>query len=276
MFLNFLITFTKPKIVDLMNLRMLNINIKSTRIVTLYFLLFFTGYLFSCGAGEKKFNEENSDPKAVEIADQVIEAMGGKDGWDDTRHIAWEYFDARQHYWDKKTGDVRIESLKDDLKILMNINSMEGQVYKNGKVLENEDSIAHYLEQGKNFWINDSYWLLMPFKLKDPGVTLKYIGEETIDGIKADVIQLTFEEVGSTPENKYLVYVDQQDNLVKQWAYFKDANQEEPNFVAPWRNYQRYGEILIADNRGDGSMKNISVYNSLPEEVYNSFQPVKL
>ena len=27
-------------------------------------------------------------------------------------------------------------------------------------------------------WVNDTYWLLMPYKMKDPGVTLAYDGEE--------------------------------------------------------------------------------------------------
>lgn len=260
-----------------MKLELFNINIKITPIVTSVFLLFFLSYLLSCGSKESDgFNAENSDPKAIEIADKVMVAMGGKENWEDTRHISWEFFDARKHFWDKKTGDVRIESLKDDLVILMNINTMEGKVYKDGEVVSNPDTVASYLEKGKNFWINDAYWLVMPFKLKDPGVTLKYVGEDTVKGEKADVIQLTFEEVGSTPENKYLVYVDQEKNLVTQWAYFKQTEQEEPNFVLPWEDYNKYGNILLSGKRGDASLSNISIYNSLPKEVYDSFEPVKI
>ncbi|MDQ3394640.1 MAG: hypothetical protein M3512_11095 [Bacteroidota bacterium] len=257
---------------------MLNINIKSTRIVTTLFLLFFAGLLSGCEteSSKTKFNPENSDQKAIEIADQVMDAMGGNENWENTRHISWDFFDSRKHFWDKKTGDIRIESLKDDFKILMNINTMEGKVYKYGALLENNDSIEHYLEQGKNNWINDSYWLLMPFKLKDPGVTLKYKGEGNVKENKVDIIQLTFEEVGTTPENKYLVYVDQEKKLVTQWEFFRKADQATPDFVLPWEDYQQYGNILISGSRGESSLTNISVHNSLPKEVYNSFDPVAL
>lgn len=258
-----------------MKTEIFNINIKITPIVTSLLIVFFSLYLVSCDSkGENTFNAENSDPEAIEIADQVMEAMGGEKNWEDTRHISWTFFDSRKHFWDKNTGDIRIESLKDDVKILMNINSLEGEVYKDGAIMDDPDSISTYLEKGKNWWINDSYWLVMPYKLKDPGVRLKYIGEETVNGNEADVIQLTFEEVGATPENKYLVYVDKENKLVTQWAFFRKADQDTPDFVMPWEDYNKHGGILLSGKRGDATLSNISVHSSLPKEVYNSFEPV--
>lgn len=223
-----------------------------------------------------EFNAENSDSKAIEIADEVMESMGGKRNWDQTRHISWHFFDSRKHFWDKHTGDVRIEALNNDLKILMNINTMEGRVFKDGSEVTQADSLNKYLEQGKKYWINDSYWLLMPYKLKDPGVTLKYLGEETLeDGSETDVLKLTFEDVGVTPENKYLVYVDQDKKLVTQWAFFRQASQDSPDFKTSWDNYNRYGNILISSQRGERSMSNIATYESLPERIYTSLEPIE-
>lgn len=233
-------------------------------------------FLSSCNFfNQKKFNEENSDAKAIEIADQVMETMGGEKNWDATKHIRWNFFDVRSHFWNKRTGDVRIESLKDDLVILMNIDKMKGKVFKNGSEVIHPDSVKRYIEDGKKWWINDSYWLVMPFKLKDPGVTLKYIGEDEKDP-QTEILQLTFEEVGVTPENKYWVYVDKNEKLITKWAYFKKASQAEPDFVMPWENYQKHGEILLSGNRGEGSLTNIAVYETLPNEVYRSFDPVNI
>ena len=39
--------------------------------------------------------------------------------------------------------------------------------------------LARQVPAGGNDWINDLYWLVMPFKLKDSGVTLKCLGEDT-------------------------------------------------------------------------------------------------
>ena len=72
------------------------------------------------------FNLQDSDPAAVELADSVMMAMGGREGWDNTRFISWNFFGRRDLVWDKQTGDVRIESQQDSTIYLVNINTMVG------------------------------------------------------------------------------------------------------------------------------------------------------
>jgi hypothetical protein len=222
------------------------------------------------------FNLEASDSKAIEIADSVMKAMGGRNAWDNTRYLRWNFFGSRRHYWDKWTGQVRIESLKEPLVVLMNINTGDGTVQKNGEAFYQEDSLKKYLELGKRWWVNDSYWLVMPFKLKDSGVTLSYVGvDTTMEGVEADKLQLTFDQVGFTPQNKYHVWVDREKNLVTQWAFFREANLEEPNFITPWNDYQRFNEILLSGDRGQREITEISVFNDLPESVFSEFEAVE-
>ena len=252
------------------------------RFYSIWFLLI-AGLCFSCtgSSGENPpaegFNQAASDPKAIELADEVMRAMGGRDSWDKTKYIAWNFFGIRDLIWDKSSGDVRIEIPNDRLEIIVNINSLEGKVRKEGELLENADSLEKYLEMGKNIWINDSYWLVMPFKLKDSGVTLKYLGEDvTESGDSADVVVLTFQNVGHTPQNKYHVFIDKTTKLVSQWAYFAEASQDEPNFVIPWLDYNRHGEILLSGNRGERKLTDISVLESVPGHTFKTFDPVNL
>ena len=51
----------------------------------------------------------SSNPRAVQIARAVLERLGGQEAWDTTRFVRWKFFGGRQHYWDRHTGDVRIE-----------------------------------------------------------------------------------------------------------------------------------------------------------------------
>lgn len=218
------------------------------------------------------FLTDQSDAQAISIADQVMEAMGGRQAWDQTRHIQWNFFGRRMHYWDKETGDIRIESPAQNLTILMNIHNMEGKVSRADQEITEQDSVAIYLERGKSWWINDSYWLVMPFKLKDTGVALKHLGKDTtMDGQSAEVLSLTFQEVGVTPNNKYHVYVDSATQLISQWAYFATADLDSANIITPWSNYQPFGEIMLSDGRGRGSLTDISVHENLPEELYTDF-----
>ena len=41
------------------------------------------------------FDIEHSDPAAVELADSVMAAMGGRDNWDNTRFISWNFSSIR-------------------------------------------------------------------------------------------------------------------------------------------------------------------------------------
>ena len=224
------------------------------------------------------FNEQDSDEKAIAIADSVMNAMGGRKAYDNLRFIAWNFFGARDLVWDKHTGRVRIDVPAQKTTYLVNVNTLEGKVLKDSTEVTHPDSLKIYLERAKSIWINDSYWLVMPFKLKDSGVTLKYAREDTIkSGISSNVLTLTFENVGDTPNNKYEVYVDKSDNLVKQWAYYKDASQPEPSAVWPWDNYKSYNGVLLSADRSDGKGPGkVSVYQDLPDEVFTSFDTPKL
>ena len=111
------------------------------------------------------FNITNSDPQAIAIADKVMEASGGRKAWDNTRYISWNFFGFRKLLWDKWTGDVKIQYVQSDLDILLNINTLQGKVRKDGTELDNPDSVAHYVKRGNSIWINDSYWLVMPLSL---------------------------------------------------------------------------------------------------------------
>ena len=215
------------------------------------------------------FDMQGSDAKAIAIADEVMEAMGGREKWDNTRYLGWNFFGARKHLWDKHTGDVRIENLRNGKLYLMNINSMKGTVYENGVAMTDADSLKKYLKQGKGAWINDSYWLFMPFKLKDSGVTLKYVGDgKTEAGADADVLELTFKDVGFTPQNKYQVWVDKSSRLITQWAFYSKYDDEKARFTTPWVDYQLYGNIKLAGDRGQRKVSDISAPSTVDADAF--------
>lgn len=239
--------------------------------------------MVACSVPKKEKKEEpvtlevssvvsSSDSEAVILANEVMEAMGGEENWNNTRFLSWNFFGSRKLLWDKWTGDVRIDFLKADMKILMNIREMSGRVWKDGGEVSNTDSVDFYLNRGKSIWINDSYWLVMPFKLNDPGVTLKYEREDTtLIGEASHVLTMTFEKVGDTPENKYEVWIDKQKKLVNQWAYYRTYEDTEARFTLPWGNYQPMGKILLSDDRGDRDLTEVEVLTEVPDGIFEEF-----
>ncbi len=214
------------------------------------------------------FNLEDSDEKAIALADEVMAASGGRQNWDAAKYFSWNFNGGRKHYWNKETGDIRIESLRDSTIYLMNVNSIAGKVKIKDQEIRNRDTLAMHLIKGKSIWINDSYWLVMPFKMKDDGVTLKYLAEKpTSDGRVADVVEMTFENVGDTPKNKYHIFIDKESKLVTEWSFFREASQDTANFTMPWKGYEQYGNLLLSGDRGRLQLTEISVDAEWPEGI---------
>jgi hypothetical protein len=211
-----------------------------------------------------------SDPEAVALAEAVLERMGGRGAWEATRWLKWDFLGRRVHHWDRYTGQVRIES--DERLVLMNVRTREGRVWENGQEITGPGPLAEALDLGYAWWVNDSYWLIMPYKLLDPGVRLAYAGQSQLeDGRDARKIVLTFDEgTGLTPRNRYDVWVASDSGLVEQWAYYPDADDAEPRFVSPWAGWRWFGdpEIRLATDHGRGADWAIEVPESLPRELF--------
>ncbi len=219
------------------------------------------------------FNAEDSDPRAIAIADQVMMSMGGRAAWEQARYLSWTIF-GEDLIWDKWTGRFRWQG--DSTVVLMNIHTMEGRAFRHGNEIIPADDL---LASAYRDWINAGYWLLMPYKLKDSGVTLGYKGEEMMpDGKEAHVLTLRFDGVGVTPDNGYDVYVGKESGLVQQWSYYANADAAEPNFTRTWEGYRNYGGILLSDTRKYPEsneanvikVTNLGVYTKLSDRIFEN------
>jgi hypothetical protein len=221
---------------------------------------------------------------AQAVADRVLQALGGKEAWDNTRYIHFTFAGRRTHWWDKWTGRYRVEGQNREGQkyvVLTNINTKEGTAYLNGQKAEG-DQAKQLLEAAYGAWVNDTYWLLMPYKLKDPGVNLSPAGEETIDGKTYDKLALSFESVGLTPGDRYWAYINRDTGLMDRWSFIlQDMPKEGPPSVWLWTGWQKHGNIMLAPHRshvGDDrklELSDIAVPDQIPDSVFTSTEPVQ-
>lgn len=94
-------------------------------------------------------------------------------------------------------------------------------------------------------WVNDSYWLLAPLKLKDRGVNVAAEETKKIDGKQREVLRLSFGEVGLTPKDQYRLYIDPETKLLTSWDYMSDPGK---SMHATWADYRRSGGLTLATN----------------------------
>ena len=223
-----------------------------------------------------------SDPRADAVAERTLEAMGGRDAWEATRFLRFNFFGFRLHHWDKYTGRHRLEGKTrdgDSYVVLHNVNTREGEVHVNGEQQQGEAK-DEWLERAYGAWINDTYWLLMPYKLRDPGVSLTYDGEEELHGVAYDRLKLTFEAVGLTPGDTYWAWINRETGLMDRWAYFlQDWEEGREPTGWQWLDWQTYGGIKLSPRRknvDDGNerlMSEVAVFDHLPDEVFTSPEP---
>jgi len=110
----------------------------------------------------------------------------------------------------------------------------------------------------------------MPFKLKDDGVTLKSLGDgATTLGVPSHLLELTFEGVGVTPENKYHLHVDKESNLITQWDFFPAVTDTIARFQSPWPNYKKFGDLLLSGGQIAGNkLSDIQVLQVVDEATW--------
>jgi len=223
-----------------------------------------------------------SDPKAVAIADQVMQALGGKDHWDKMRGLRWTFGAVvndtvrgtpRRHSWDKMTGWHRVEGKTragQAFCLIHNMNYEKSMAWMDGKPIEG-DSLAKLTKMAKSMWTNDTYWFLMPYKLRDPGVNLKYAGEAKLGGQTYDKLALSFEHVGETPGDRYWVYVNRATHRVDRWDFLLEGDKPPPE-TWRWEDWTQSGGMWFCTAHRNNEKTNVFTRDV---QVVSQFRPTE-
>jgi len=226
-----------------------------------------------------------ADQKADELGKQLIASLGGEGAWEKARQFRFDFVVEREgkaiarfsHVWDRYTGDYRVSGTDKTgapYVVYFNVNTKQGQAFVNGKPVEGDEK-AKQLENAYDRFINDTYWLLAPWKVFDPGVVRAYDGEKPCpDGGTCDVLKLSFESVGLTPKDVYWFWISRDGRRMVQWQYVLNGASEEPTTVA-WKDWEKLGGIMLSlDKPMQGKpvairFENVSVSPTRDDSLYS-------
>jgi len=184
------------------------------------------------------------ETETLSIAQKIANAHGFEN-WEKVSQIRFTFnvdrdsvhFE-RQWLWNPKTDNVVMTSNNDTIQF-------------NRTVIDSTNTKAH---QG---FINDKYWLLVPFQLIwDEGTTISEpITEEApISKAQLNRITLTYSnEGGYTPGDAYDIYFGE-NHLIKEWVY-REGNAKEASIATTFENYKDFNGIKIAldHKKGEGN-----------------------
>lgn len=213
-----------------------------TRLLTLLCLV---TVLLSCKTetkDQKVTSETISEEKKAETVAEKIAKAHGYDQWKNVNEIEFTFNVDRgeSHFerywkWQPKVDYVVSSISKDSITVYT----------RNAKTLE----IANpkIIDVDKSF-INDKYWLLVPFQLVwDGGTTISEPVKQLapISKTELNTITLTYgSEGGYTPGDAYDIFYDD-DYMIREWV-FRKGNATEPSMTTTFENYEDFNGIKIA------------------------------
>lgn len=192
--------------------------------------------------------KQNTETKIVKPEISVAEKIAiahGFENWKNVSEISFTFFGKRSWTWQPKSNDVKLITETDTI------------TYNR----KNMDTIATKYDRG---FVNDKFWLLIPFQLVwDTGTTISEPTEANtpISKVAMNKITLTYSsEGGYTPGDAYDIYFDK-DYIIREWT-FRKGNAPEAGLVNTFENYQDYNGIKIAldHKKGEGDW-NLSFSN---------------
>lgn len=187
------------------------------------------------GADElaKEVVAATGDPSALdELAFTFVVEKGGKE------------LVRRRHIWRPQAGELTVKSGEQTIELThlhdYDLSKLAGDPAANADAFKKIAPNASPAEAAKawGWFINDSYWLLAPSKLMDPGVHRKLDDEGRL--------VLTFGEVGLTPGDRYALTIDRDTKRVTRWD-FKLQSGREGHFA--WTGYKKVGPLTLSTKR---------------------------
>ena len=148
------------------------------------------------------YNETLPEGKSGEQADAVALKMlkaVNYEAYKNTRYFEWSFAGGAHLYkWDKENGKVKVQF--DDYTVDLNLNDKASSIVsKENETLSAKESRDVY-RTAWNYFNNDSFWLVAPFKIFDRGTTRSIVNFE--DG--SDGLLVTYSSGGTTPGDSYL------------------------------------------------------------------------
>jgi len=181
---------------------------------------------------------DESAEKGRQLATDLWKASGGEN-WGKVKEVQFTFaveqegkplFSA-QHVWNVVAGTDAVK--------------WKDKQGKDHQVTANLNAPASD-EEGKTAyarWVNDSYWLLAPLKVRDRGVRVEAGGSKDMKGVACETVRLKFDNVGLTPTDQYLFYLDPKTKLPLAWDYIPEAG---AGMQATWEKFESFGGLNLA------------------------------
>ena len=200
------------------------------------------------------------DRESEPVVRALTDAMGGLKTWESLPCFRFDFVVVRdgkeaaryRHWWDKRNGRCRVEGRDEkgkNVAAIFTLADKKGTAFVDGIGESNPARVAEIIQNGYERWVNDTYWVMMPFKLRDPGVKIRYSRPERTPQAAYDVLEVTFVPgTGLTSDDHYWLYVNRSTHLIDKWEFVL-TGQKPPPSGASWEGWTNVGPVKLSLER---------------------------
>lgn len=152
-----------------------------------------------------KYNEDLptgiKGQQTEQLATKMLNALDNE-AYKNTNYIEWT-FNKRHHYkWNKAKNTCEVYWRNYKVNLDLNDNS-KSEAFQNDLKIEDNAS-RELIEKAVAYFNNDSFWLVAPYKIFDPGT------ERSLVTLKngSEALLVTYTSGGTTPGDSYLWHLD--------------------------------------------------------------------
>lgn len=189
--------------------------------------------------------------EADALANKMLTALNFE-AYKNTRYIEWSFRGKHFYKWDKQENIVEVSWEKNKV-ILHTKQPQNSEVYVDGSLVENSE----ILQKAIDYFNNDSFWLVAPYKVFEDGIERRIVQFEG-----KDALLITYTTGGSTPGDSYLWILDDTGKPIKykMWvsiiptggieASWNDWVTTESGAMLPTKHEMSIGTLDMGDVKG--------------------------
>ena len=227
-------------------------------------------------------------PTADELAHRTFDVLAGDGAWERARFFSYTFtligdgqvVSQFPQKWDRVTGDYQVSGKRaDGLAFEATINVLTGAVHGSiqGREVHDAADLKSLYDIASERFINDTFWLLMPLKMFDPGFYRAYDGTRSDTcGHTWDVLKITVEAVKGKPTATYWAWINRDTRMVEQWDIkLATMPADAPPVSVVFHDYRRIAGLLIStrrEARGQNQVVRFDDLQILPETPKDSFK----
>ncbi len=190
-----------------------------------------------------------TNPQADILAHQILNTLQ-HENYKKTNHIEWSFGGKRHYKWNKK--DHIVDVTWDTIRVNLHPNNRsKSTVYFNDKLQKTTDE--KIVKRANDLFNNDSFWLVAPHKLFEPGIirtVLKVEGK--------DALLVKYTTGGTTPGDSYLWLLDE-NNIPKSYQMYVPSMKME-GVSATWEDWiTTESGTLLPTNHSFGNNRQLSM-----------------